>query len=161
MTLALRPAVPEDAEAIAVLWHAAWRDGHVGHVPDDLLPHRRLEDFQRRAPQKIAGSTVATMDGRIVGFVTVKDDEVEQVYVSADARGTGVAGTLLRHGEAVVARRYPVAWLSVAVGNARARRFYEKSGWRDAAAIEYRAEIEGGTLAVPCRRYEKAVAPGR
>jgi len=89
--------------------------------------------------------------------VTVKEDEVEQVYVAATARGTGVAGLLMQHAEHEIARRFDTAWLSVAVGNARARRFYERSGWTDAAAIDYEAEIEGGTIPVPCRRYEKRV----
>ena len=154
---ALRPAREDDVETIATLWHSGWRDGHVGHVPDALLPHRGLDDFRRRVPPRIPETTVATIDGQVVGFVTVREDEVEQVYVSAAARGTGVAATLMRHAEQVIARRFDVAWLSVAVGNARARRFYERSGWSDAAALDYRAEIEGGTLPVPCRRYEKQV----
>ena len=153
----LRPAAPDDTETIATLWHSGWRDGHIGHVPDALLPHRHLEDFRRRVPPRIPESTVATIDGQVVGFVTVKEDELEQMYVAAAARGTGLADVLIRHAEEVIARRFDVAWLSVAVGNARARRFYERSGWRDAAAIDYHAEIEGGTIPVPCRRYEKRV----
>src|SRR5687768_5805239 len=90
----LRAAAPEDIEEIATLWHSGWRDGHVGHVPDALLPHRCLDDFRRRVPPRIPETTVATIDGQVVGFVTVREDEVEQVYVSAAARGTGVAATL-------------------------------------------------------------------
>jgi GNAT superfamily N-acetyltransferase len=153
----LRPAAPEDSEVIAQVWHSGWRDGHIGHVPDALLPHRQLEHFRRRVPPRLPGTTVATIAGQIVGFVTVKEDELEQMYVAAAARGTGVADVLMRHAEQVIARHFDVAWLSVAVGNARARRFYERSGWNDAAAMDYRAEIEGGTLPVPCRRYEKQV----
>jgi ribosomal protein S18 acetylase RimI-like enzyme len=152
-----RPAAPEDADTIAIVWHSGWRDGHIGHVPEALLPHRHLEDFRRRVPPRIPDSTVATIAGQVVGFVTVREDEVEQVYVAAEARGTGVADALLRHAEQAIARGFDVAWLSVVVGNARARRFYERSGWRDVAAIDYRAEIAGGTLPVPCRRYEKQV----
>jgi ribosomal protein S18 acetylase RimI-like enzyme len=155
--LTLRAASPDDAETIATVWHSGWRDGHIGHVPDALLPHRHLEDFLRRVPPRLPETTVATIDGEVVGFVTVREDEVEQVYVAATARGTGVAGLLMRHAEKVIAGRFDTAWLSVAVGNARARRFYERSGWSDAAAIDYRAEIEGGTLPVPCRRYEKHI----
>jgi GNAT superfamily N-acetyltransferase len=162
----LRAAAPEDSEAIAELWHSGWRDGHIGNVPDAILPHRHLEDFRRRVAPRIPDSTVATIDGEIVGFVTVIEDEVEQVYVAAAARGTGVADALLRHGEQVVARRFGVAWLSVVAGNARARRFYERSGWHDAGPIEYRAEIAGGSIPVTCRRYEKdirnrAISPQR
>ena len=86
---------------------------------------------------------MATIAGQVVGFVTVLEDEVEQVYVAAAARRTGVADVLMRHAEQVIARRFDTAWLSVAVGNARARRFYERNGWRDAGALDYRAEILG------------------
>jgi hypothetical protein len=68
-----------------------------------------------------------------------------------------VATPLLRRGEEVVAARFDVAWLAVAEGNARARRFYERSGWRDAGPLAYEAEVTGGTIPVPCRRFEKRV----
>ena len=55
----------------------------------------------------------------------------------------------------MIGHRFDRAWLAVAAGNARARRFYERSGWRDAGAFDYAAEIAGGTIAVPCRRYER------
>jgi ribosomal protein S18 acetylase RimI-like enzyme len=155
--LTLRAAAPDDIETIARIWHRGWSDGHVGHVPDALLPHRHLEDFRRRVPPRIPETTVATIAGAIVGFVTVREDEVEQVYVAAEVRGTGVADALLRHVEERVGARFDVAWLSVVEGNARARRFYERNGWRDVGAHDYRAEIRGSTLPVPCRRYEKTV----
>ena len=151
----LRRADKSDVEAIAETWHRAWSDGHLGHVPDALLPHRTLRHFLERVPPRIPGTTVATLDGRVVGFVTIHDDELEQIFVAAEARGGGVASALLADGEARIAREHPRAWLAVVAGNARARRFYERSGWRDAGALTYAAEIPGGTLPVPCRRYEK------
>jgi len=165
----LRPAHADDTEAIAALWHRGWTDGHAGHVPDALYRHRRLVDFRRRVPPRLADTTVAAVGSRVVGFVTVHDDEVEQVYVDGPARGTGVADLLLDAGERAVAERFDTAWLAVAVGNARARRFYARRGWRDAAAIDYAAEAgTDGTdctdgadatmaVTVPCRRYEKRV----
>jgi ribosomal protein S18 acetylase RimI-like enzyme len=153
----LRPAVAGDVDVIADIWHRGWRDGHVGHVPDALLPHRQFSDFLRRVPPRIPDTTVATIDGRVVGFVALKGDEVEHFYVALDARGTGVADALMRHAEQVIAGRAEFAWLSVVEGNTRARRFYEKAGWRDTGPFEYHAEIEGGTLPVPCHRYEKRV----
>ncbi|WP_327002475.1 GNAT family N-acetyltransferase [Dactylosporangium sp. NBC_01737] len=154
----LRPADTADVEAIARIWHDGWHDGHRGHVPDALHEHRRLDDFRRRVPGRLAATTVATTGSGLVGFVTVLDDEVEQVYVSREARGSGVAGALMADAEARIAQRHPVAWLAVAVGNARARRFYERLGWYDAGPADYQAEITGGTLAVAVRRYEKRVA---
>jgi ribosomal protein S18 acetylase RimI-like enzyme len=153
----LRPATSDDVDAIAEVWHRGGRDGHLGHVPDALLPHRGLVHFRERVPPRLPATTVATIGGRIVGFVTVHDDEAEQVFVAAEARGQGVADALLRHAERVIAGGYDTAWLAVAVGNARARRFYEKSGWRDAGPLDYAAEIKGGSIPVPCRRYEKRV----
>lgn len=157
---AFRPATHADVEAIAAVWHRGWRDGHLGHVPESLPPHRGLDDFRRRVPPRLPGTTVAVLGSDVVGFVTVHDDEVEQVYVSESARGTGVADALLRHAEQVIAARYDVAWLAVVDGNARARRFYERNGWHDAGAVDYAAEITGGTMPVPCRRYEKEMTEG-
>ena len=156
--ITLRAASAGDVEDIAGLWHSGWIDGHLGHVPESFHPHRRLDDFRERVPSRIARTTVATIDSRVVGFVTLHDDELEQIYVAAPARGGGVADALLRHAEQAIAARYDRAWLAVAVGNARARRFYARQGWTDAAAIDYEAEIAGGTLTVACRRYEKRLA---
>jgi GNAT superfamily N-acetyltransferase len=153
----LRAATMDDVEAVAEVWHRAWVDGHLGHVPEALLPHRTLDHFRRRVPERIPSTTVAVIDARVVGFVTVREDEVNQLFVAEAARGTGVAAALLRHAEGVIALRADVAWLAVADGNARARRFYERQGWRDVAAIDYQADIEGGTIPVPCRRYERVL----
>jgi ribosomal protein S18 acetylase RimI-like enzyme len=153
----LRAATRADAEDIARVWHDGWADGHLGHVPEALVAHRLLDGFRASVPQRIPRTTVAVLDGRIVGFVTTHDDEVEQVYVAREARASGIADALLTHAEGVVASRYGLAWLAVVAGNARARRFYERNGWHDAGGIEYAAEIQDGTLPVPCRRYEKRV----
>lgn len=96
-----------------------------------------------------------TRDDRVAGFVTIHDDEVEQIYVAADVRGGGVAGALLRHAEQSIAERFDTAWLAVVADNARARRFYERNGWRDGGACDSAAEASGGTILVPCRRYAK------
>jgi len=153
----LRAATLDDVEHIAALWYDGWIDGHLGHVPAALHVHRQRESFLERAPPRIPSTTVATLGGEIVGFVTLHDDEVEQLYVAASARGGGVAAILLRHGEQAIAARYATAWLAVAVGNARARRFYSRQGWSDAAALDYPAETAAGPIIVPCHRYEKLV----
>jgi ribosomal protein S18 acetylase RimI-like enzyme len=155
--LVLRPASLADVDAIAALWHSGWIDGHVGHVPEALHAHRRLVDFQRRVPPRIPTTTAAVLGVNLVGFVTLHDDEIEQLYVASSARGGGVATALIRHAERVIAERYSTAWLAVAVGNARARRFYERQGWSDASALDYPAETTAGPVVVPCRRYEKRV----
>lgn len=153
----LRPATEQDVEPIAEVWYRGWLDAHLGRVPEELLPHRQPEHFRALAAKRIPLTTVATAGDRVFGFVTVHDDEVEQIYVDARARGGSLAGTLLRNAEEQIAARFERAWLAVVAENARARRFYERNGWYDGGAFDYRAEIAGGTIPVPCRRYEKGV----
>jgi GNAT superfamily N-acetyltransferase len=151
----LRPARDGDAAAVAAVWLAGWRDGHLGHVPDELVTARTPESFATRAAQRVADTTVAEVDGEVAGFVMVVGDEVEQVYVSAAHRGGGIAGQLLAEAERqVAANGHDRAWLAVVPGNAHARRFYERQGWTDEGGFTYEA---GGGIAVPCRRYVKNV----
>ena len=153
----LRPATEADVEAIALLWHEGWPDGHEGNVPEELSQHRDLAQFVDRARRALAATTVAIVDGALAGFVTVHDDEVEQVYVDRRARGAGVAAALLDHAEAELAKHYEVAWLAVVAGNERARSFYAKRGWHDAGPFTYEAAVDGGTFALTAHRYEKRV----
>jgi ribosomal protein S18 acetylase RimI-like enzyme len=158
----IRPAQPTDSGQIAAIWYEGWRDGHLGHVPDALLPYRSRESFEERAADHVGDTTVAAVGDEIAGFVMVIGDEVEQVYVSAGHRGTGIAGTLLSEAERLVAANgHDVAWLAVATGNARARHFYERQGWTDRGAFDYPAYTDEGPIAVPCHRYEKPVSSNR
>jgi ribosomal protein S18 acetylase RimI-like enzyme len=155
----LRPAVESDAVPVAEIWRRGWADGHLGNVPDALVALRTPESFEVRAREGLSHTTVAVVDGVVVGFVMVVDDEVEQVYVAAGARGSGTAAVLLAEAERLVAAEgYREAWLAVAPGNARARRFYERSGWSDAGVFDYLASSADGPIPVPCHRYIKAVA---
>jgi ribosomal protein S18 acetylase RimI-like enzyme len=154
----LRPARPEDADAVAAIWYHGWRDGHLGNVPDELTAIRTKESFWSRAEQRVADTTVVTVDGEVAGFVMVVADEVEQVYVASTHRGSGVAARLLTESERLVAENGHVrAWLAVAAGNGRARRFYERRGWTDEGLFDYPAASEDGPIPVPCHRYTKLV----
>ena len=125
--MTLRPAVPDDMATVADIWHRAWHSAHPGHVPDGLTAARTLDAFHERTPSRVADTTVAEVDGRVVGFTMVDGNEVEQVFVDPDLHGSGIAAALLEAAEHRVAEAgHDVAWLAVVVGNARARRFYEK-----------------------------------
>lgn len=155
----LRPASAGDADQVAEIWLAGWRDAHLAHVPAALLAARTPESFHSRAVQRVARDTVvAVAAGRVAGFVMVVGDEVEQVYVSSDHRGTGVAASLLAEGERMVAAAgHQQAWLAVVAGNARARRFYQRCGWTDEGPFDYAAKTDEGTIAVRCHRYVRPV----
>jgi GNAT superfamily N-acetyltransferase len=156
--VSLRRGTADDARAIAEIWHRGWRDGHLGFIPQELLQARTDESFRARAAERATEATVAVVDGRVAGFVIVVGQEVEQVYVSVEHRGTGVAGALISDAERQVrANGQTEAWLAVVPGNTRARAFYERSGWQDEGPFVYSAASEEGAIAVPCHRYTKEV----
>jgi GNAT superfamily N-acetyltransferase len=154
----LRPAQPTDVSGVGAVWASGWADGHRGHVPIELERHRTRSGFVRLAERRVQHTTVAIDHMLVVGFVVVIGDELEQLYVAASSRGGGVAGRLIAHAEAVVAKSHSVCWLAVASGNSRARRFYERSGWSDSGPLDYSAEIDSGHITVPTRRYQKQLA---
>jgi ribosomal protein S18 acetylase RimI-like enzyme len=90
----------------------------------------------------------------------IKEDELYQLYVARQARGTGAAAALIADGEArLAARGFATGWLACAIGNDRAARFYEKSGWVMAREAVNRLETPAGVFELAIWRYEKAVRP--
>ncbi len=157
--LILRKATAEDADAVAEIWRLGWHDAHDGHVPEELVAARPDESFRTRAAERVGDATVAVVDGAVAGFVMVVDDEVEQVYVSRDHRGSGVADALIAEAERQArANGHTQAWLAVVSGNRRARRFYERLGWVDDGPFDYLPAVGDGTIAVPCHRYTKRLS---
>lgn len=151
----IRKATDADVPVAARIWHTGWEDGHLGHVPEGLLEHRQLAQFLSRTPERIPHMWVAERGDETVGLVVVKDNEIEQLFVDRPARGTGVAALLLHKGEEEIRRAgHTRAWLGVVAGNARARAFYAREGWRDCGPFTYMAETTTGFFAVPSRRYE-------
>ncbi|MCE7006641.1 GNAT family N-acetyltransferase [Kibdelosporangium philippinense] len=150
----VRPATAEDAPKVAAIWYQGWQDGHLGNVPDALTAARTKESFWQRAPKRVEDTTVAIVGGAVAGFVMVVGDEVEQVYVSAEHRGSGVAALLIKEAENQVARNgHDRAWLAVVPGNTRARKFYERNGWVDEGPFDHQAV----GMHVPANRYVKSV----
>src|SRR6266540_4485482 len=100
----LRQATATDAPKIADIWHLGWRDGHLGFVPQELVAARHKDSFRTKAARRVSDTTVAVIGGEVAGFVMVVGDEVEQVYVAASHRGTGVADTLMTEAERQITR---------------------------------------------------------
>jgi GNAT superfamily N-acetyltransferase len=157
----LRPATPDDVDAIAALFHEGWHDVHPGRVPDGLTERRTPAAFRDRVTRRVAETdetTVAQVDGTIAGFVMVSGDEAEQVYVDRAFRGSGVAALLLTEAERqVAAGGHDVAWLVVVRGNERAQAFYAKQGWVDEGDFDYPVTALGEQFISPCRKFAKRV----
>lgn len=155
-SLRLRPAGPDDAATVAEIWRSGWREAHTGRVPAELVAARTDESFLARATECVPKTTLAMVGAELAGFVMLSGDEVEHLYVAARHRGDGVADALLRHAERQIGRAgHRTAWLAVVPGNVRARRFYERMGWRDEGRFEHLAPGDGGPIRVPAQRYVK------
>lgn len=129
---ALRLFRPDDRAAVVRLWHDAWHDGHAAVLPAHAVAERTLESFDLRLGPLEANTLVAEVDGRILGFTAIEGNEIDQLFVAAEARGTGLAAELLTATEAELARRgVREAVIQCSSGNDRAHRFYTRAGWRD------------------------------
>jgi GNAT superfamily N-acetyltransferase len=160
--MSIRNPLPSEIEPLAQLWLAGWRDAHLEIVPPELEKHRDIDNLRRRMGEGLANVRVAGPEGDPLGFYMLKDDELYQFYVSARARGTGVAATLMADAEAMLASRgLETAWLACAVGNNRAARFYEKSGWSRVRTETSRLHTPDGEIPVDVWRYEKRVGHQR
>src|SRR4030095_7146472 len=125
-----RPAAPSETDALARLWYDGWQDAHATILPPALARARTRQSFAERMAAALANVRVIGPQGAPLGFAMLKGDELYQFYVASEARGAGLAAAVMAGAEAQLsARGVQTAWLACAIGNARAARFYEKSGW--------------------------------
>ena len=155
----VRTAEDGDLEPLARLWWAGWHDAHAAIAPADLTRLRTLDSFRDRMGPILPRVRTIGPPGAPIGLHYLKGGELNQFYLAAEARGSGVAGPLMADAEAQLAvRGVKTAWLDCAIGNLRAARFYEKSGWRQAAAMAIPTETSAGSYRLYVWRYEKSLA---
>jgi GNAT superfamily N-acetyltransferase len=140
----LRPAIPQNALAVASVhvrsWQVAYRDLLPGGYLDQLRPEDRASkyDFANADPLK-PYTIVAAERESILGFATTirsRDAELGShgelcaLYVDPDSwnRGIGVALITATRGH-LFDLGFRQAFLWVLKGNVRADRFYRADGW--------------------------------
>jgi Acetyltransferases len=154
--MTIRNADRSELDQLALIWYDAWQDGHAAVVPDELKQLRTYENFRERIENKLSSIRVAGQVGEPVGFCVIDGDELNQLFVSADARGKGVAAELISDGERILKENgIKTAWLACAIGNDRAARFYEKSGWIRTGNMFNNIEAPDGVIELEVWRYEK------
>jgi ribosomal protein S18 acetylase RimI-like enzyme len=154
----VRSAVNEDVDQLADLWHEGWHEAHAELVPQELTRVRTLESLRERLRAALPNVRVVGPPGEPAGFCIVRGDELYQLFVSAESRGSGIAAELTRDAEDRLADNgVETAWLACAIGNERAARFYEKQGWRRVGNMINYAETSEGPFALEVWRYEKSL----
>jgi len=152
----VRSPTGDEQEALAQLWFTAWRDGHASILPAEVVQARTLENFRARLPAMMEDIGVIGEPGSPVGFYRLHGEELEQFFVAAGGRGSGVATTLIRAAErALHDRGVRVAWLACAIGNQRAARFYKKSGWTMVGPRTTRLDLSGREYLLDVWAFEK------
>lgn len=146
----LRPATPVDADGCAVVHHASWVQTYSALLPADHFETDTLAVRTERWLANGAPVTVAEQDGQVIGFAIadrsrrvgehppVTERELYSLYVLGAHHGGGAGQALL---DAALPPGSP-AQLWVATGNPRARRFYERNGFRADVASHVGAQLD-------------------
>jgi GNAT superfamily N-acetyltransferase len=154
----IRAANEAELDRLASIWHEGWQDAHAKILPAELARHRTLASFRQRLQSALPCTRVAGAGAQPLGFCITKGDELYQLYVSTEARGSGVAAALLADAEERIgASGIQVAWLACGIGNERAARFYEKHGWCRAGNMVSALPTPDGVMQLEVWRYEKAL----
>ncbi|MEL6296213.1 MAG: GNAT family N-acetyltransferase [Pseudomonadota bacterium] len=156
MTFEIRDADENDINDIADLWYAGWHDAHASIVPAELVDCRTYASFVERSARHLQRTRLA-LSGRVIsGLCMTRDDELFQLYVAKDARGTGLAQMLIADAENNIRNDdHSRAWLACAVGNQRAARFYEGRGWTMSGKEVEELETLDGSFPLEVWRFEK------
>ncbi|RUL74923.1 GNAT family N-acetyltransferase [Dyella choica] len=152
----VRNAQISETAMLAQLWFDGWQDAHAAILPVELARLRTRESFEERLLRGLAEVRVIGAVGTPLGFCMLKEDELDQLFVSAQARGSGVANALMVDAEArLAAKGVQTAWLSCAIGNDRAARFYAKNGWHNTGRFLTAVETTSGPFELEVWRFEK------
>jgi L-amino acid N-acyltransferase YncA len=159
---AVRPATPDDADAIASVHVRSWQAAYRGIVPDAMLEglsiERRASWWRDELTEMMPPTAcwVVECSGRIVGFASIgtargdsagpRIGELFTLYLEPEAWSQGLGRAL--NDQAIVGLRasgFRSAILWVLADNVRGRRFYERAGWQpDGATMGW--ETSGTTL---------------
>ena len=122
-TLSLRDATADDADALAGILIRARRAAMPDVAP--VMSDAAIARWIREDVVATKRVFVACLDGDPVGFVALRGDSLDQIYVDPDAQGRGVGHALLDAAKQASPTGFT---LVVFARNRNARAFYERSG---------------------------------
>jgi ribosomal protein S18 acetylase RimI-like enzyme len=157
-SIGLRPAVADDAVAIAALAVQVFLDTYATHgVRPDLAREAfhgySVEAFQQRLAQPHRKFVVAERGTALIGFMEAQCErhdapapgvagaELVRLYIQPRSQRSGIGRLLLEKAEQIATELgHPALWLTVWDGNRRAIAFYETMGYRDVGETLYAFE---------------------
>lgn len=122
--LLLRPATVEDAAAMADL-HVDCRDANVGSMPPMVHARETTHRWMRGRLEGDSAGWVAERDGRLVGYLVLTGDWLDDLFLAPGETGHGIGAALL---DVAKAERPDGFCLWVFETNVGARRFYRSHG---------------------------------
>jgi GNAT superfamily N-acetyltransferase len=157
--MTIRPALPPDAQELALLGERLWRETYTGLIPEANLALHLAETFGAvMQAAELADPACRTLvieeEGRLLGYALLRACgpdvkpasfgfssplEVARFYVDRSLHGTGAAkglmATVLAH---ATEAGHDGVWLQVWEQNPRAIRFYAKAGFQDVGGADFR-----------------------
>lgn len=118
----LRPYAAADLDAVLDVWEGGARAAY-GFLDEEFFAREREAIAQQWMP--LAETTVAEVDGQIVGFLSLIGNEVGAVFVDPRRHGEGIGRALMDQARA----SRPFLELNVFEENAIGRRFYATYGF--------------------------------
>ncbi len=155
----IRPALPEETQALASLGRRLWRETYAGLIPDSNLELHLAETFgpaQQAAELADPACTILVIDGDVglLGYALLRACgpeigkdwfhfarplEVARFYMDRSLHGSGAAQALMTAALShAVKAGHDGVWLQVWEQNPRAIRFYAKAGFTDAGDATFR-----------------------
>jgi GNAT superfamily N-acetyltransferase len=128
VSVAIRPANRDDLDSVIAI-NSASAQAAYGHIFGTApFPTERVRERYRRLLEDTAAHVfLAEWEGAAVGFVVVRPQHLEALYVSPAAWGRGVGSRLYEAAEPLL-RNDATLWVLAA--NTRGREFWRRRGWR-------------------------------
>jgi GNAT superfamily N-acetyltransferase len=128
----IRQGTEADIDEIFRFSHAIWRHTLAQQLGVGVEQWPKIASVMRAELIPIAHALlVAECALQVVGFSYRDRAMIEDLWIDPPFQGAGIGRRLLRAQiEAIAADRYRTASLECLEANVRARRFYEREGWR-------------------------------
>ena len=143
-SIVIRRAAPDDAGAVADVWLSSFKATYPfpPAYPDDDVRRWIRDEIVPREETFVA----VEPDGTVVGFMSLRDDDLDHLYVRPDRFERGIGSRLI---DLAKERRPRGLWLYTFQVNDRARAFYERRGFR----VEFLGNGESNEERQPDVRY--------